>query len=299
MASRALILREGTAPVRDRLLTTLFLAGVLHGMIILGVTFSEAAGGGEGAPGLQVLIVSDDIPEAEKNDSATYLSQRTQIGSGNTRDAVTPRNPSAAENPPANDGMQDGTSLQSVGSTSGGEDARVLATSASRADIRYFTDANAGALSSDKPLLIAETNSQQDGRPDEPGEAQLRGPDRGELWITPDTRESILAPYLDGWRQKVERIGTLNYPIAAKRQGITASPVLEVGINASGELDKAVIRKSSGYPDLDQAALEILKLASPFDPFPSDLAKEYKVLRFAYEWQFVGGRVQGSVSVAE
>jgi periplasmic protein TonB len=73
--------------------------------------------------------------------------------------------------------------------------------------------------------------------------------------------------------------------------------VLEVAIDASGKLEKAVIRTSSGFPELDQAALSILKLASPFDPFPPELAKEYRVLRFAYEWQFVGGRVApGAVS---
>ena len=35
----------------------------------------------------------------------------------------------------------------------------------------------------------------------------------------------------------------------------------------------------------------ILRLASPFDPFPPELARDYRVLRFAYEWQFVGGRL--------
>ena len=76
-----------------------------------------------------------------------------------------------------------------------------------------------------------------------------------------------------------------------------ASPIVEVGIAATGKLDKAVIRRSSGYPDLDNAALEILKLASPFDPFPPELAHEYHVLRFAYEWQFVGGHLEsGAVS---
>jgi protein TonB len=78
---------------------------------------------------------------------------------------------------------------------------------------------------------------------------------------------------------------------------VKASPVLEVAIESSGTLSKAVIRTSSGYPELDQAALSILKLASPFDPFPPELAKEYRVLRFAYEWQFVGGRASGTLSV--
>jgi protein TonB len=68
--------------------------------------------------------------------------------------------------------------------------------------------------------------------------------------------------------------------------------VLEVAVNASGVLEKAIIRTSSGYPDLDAAAIQILKLASPFDPFPPELSREYRVLRFAYEWQFTGGRVE-------
>jgi protein TonB len=298
LASRALTLREGAAPVRDRLLTTLFLAAVLHGMVILGVTFSAAVGGSDGAPGLQVLLVSDEIPEAEQNDSATYLAQRTQIGSGNTTEAVTPRNNSAAPSIKGQDGAEDGTSLGSKGNSDGGGDERVLATSATRVEIRYFTNVGDDAQSTDKPMLIAEQQSEQQGAETEPGAAQLRGPKREELWITPDTREASLAPYLDAWRRKVERIGTLNYPVAARRVGVKASPVLEVAIDSSGTLTKASIRESSGYPDLDQAALEILKLASPFDSFPAELAQEYSVLRFAYEWQFVGGRSKGAVYAA-
>ena len=124
------------------------------------------------------------------------------------------------------------------------------------------------------------------------------GPERDELWITPDTRAATLAPYLDGWRRKVERIGTLNYPTVARVAGAQTSPVVEVGIAADGKLDRVLIRRSSGNPELDQAALAILKLASPFDPFPPELAAKYRVLRFAYEWQFSGGRTErGSVSV--
>jgi protein TonB len=296
VASKALSLREGAAPVRDRLLTTLFLAGVLHGLVILGVTFSVAAGG-TSAPGLQVLIVSDEVPEAERNDNARYLAQRTQIGSGNTDKPAPTKNSASAPSQQGQDGMVDGTEPGAQGSTNGGGDDRVLATTASRVEIRYFTTSGNDPASIDKPLLIPEQQSPQPGAENDPALAQLSGPKRDELWITPDTREATLAPYLDAWRHKVERIGTLNYPFAARRAGVKASPVLEVGIDSNGVLEKAVIRTSSGYPDLDDAALTILKLASPFDPFPSELAKEYRVLRFAYEWQFVGGRVEGSLYV--
>ena len=73
--------------------------------------------------------------------------------------------------------------------------------------------------------------------------------------------------------------------------------MLEVAIDADGQLATAEILTSSGYPQLDAAALAILKLASPFDPFPADLAARYHTLRFAYEWQFSGGRVaRGAVT---
>jgi protein TonB len=92
-------------------------------------------------------------------------------------------------------------------------------------------------------------------------------------------------------------VGTINYPTAARHAGVKASPIVEVGISADGTLDRAVIRQSSGYPELDEAALNILKLASPFDPFPPELAHDYRVLRFSYEWQFVGGHLRaGAVS---
>jgi len=297
MARRSQMLREGLAPVRDRLLTMLFLAALLHGLIILGVTFNAIAGDHGIAPGMKVLMVSDEVPEADKNDTATYLAQRTQLGSGNTRNAVAPRNRASSVPIPAQDGTPDGNALAPKGDEAGSPDERILTTSAWSMRVHYLADPGNAGTAQDRPLLLEQQAADRPGPQDESGPAQLQGPKRDELWITPDTRAATLAPYLDSWRRKVERVGTINYPTAARHLGVTASPVIEVGIAASGKLDRAVIRTSSGYPELDQAALQILKLASPFDPFPPELAHEYRVLRFAYEWQFVGGRVApGAVS---
>jgi protein TonB len=271
----------------------LFLAALLHGIIILGLTFNSAIGGTKSAPGLQVLLVSDEVPEAERNDSATYLAQRTQLGSGNTRDSVAPRNPSSSIPIPAQEGVEGGDALARPGDVAGNRAERVISTTSWHAEVRYLADAGNSGTSANQPLLLQEQNSNQPGPEDENGPATLRGPKRDELWITPDTRAATLAPYLDAWRRKVEKVGTIHYPTAARTLGVKASPVIEVGIDSSGKLDRALIRTSSGYPELDNAALEILKLASPFDPFPPELAHDYRVLRFAYEWQFVGGRLKG------
>jgi protein TonB len=117
-------------------------------------------------------------------------------------------------------------------------------------------------------------------------ELQLRGETRDELYVTADTRASRLAPYLDSWRRRVERIGTVNYPTVAQRRNMGGNPVVEVALQSNGKLKSARILQSSGHPEIDAAALDILRLASPFDAFPAELAKDYRSLRFAYEWQF-------------
>jgi protein TonB len=297
MPPRALLLREGKAPVRDRLVTMLFLAALLHGLLILGLTFNASAGDHDSAPGLQVLLVADEVPEADRNDSATYLAQRTQLGSGNTLESTSPRNAASSIPIPQQDGVPNGDSLSNPSDLAGNPQERVLTTTAWNVQVHYLAEAGDAGASPDQPALLEQQAANQPGPQDENGPASLRGPKREELWVTPDTRAATLAPYLATWRHKVERVGTINYPTAARHLGVKASPVVEVGISADGTLDRAVIRRSSGYPELDEAALNILKLASPFNPFPPELAHDYQVLRFAYEWQFVGGHLRaGSVS---
>jgi protein TonB len=72
--------------------------------------------------------------------------------------------------------------------------------------------------------------------------------------------------------------------------------VLEVAIRADGTLQEVLVRRSSGHRELDVAAVRIVRLASPFDPFPPAMRARYPMLRFAYEWQFLKGRLgDGSV----
>ena len=297
MARRALMLREGKAPVWERLLTMLFIVGLLHGLFIIGVTFSAAAADKDSAPGLEVLLVSDELPEADKNPTATYLAQRTQQGSGNTRKHVKPHNRASAIPTPRHEGTPEGDSLAAAGDRTGSHEERVLTSTAWSTEVRYVADTGEDGMARNRPLLLDQPQVAQPGPEDEQGPAELRGPQRDELWITPDTRMSVLAPYLDAWRRKVERIGTLNFPRAARNTAATASPLVAVAIASDGSIREAVIRRSSGDPELDQAALATLKLASPFDPFPPELAAQYHALHFAYEWQFSGGRNRsGTVS---
>lgn len=290
MASRVAPLRA-TRASRDRLLVMLFLVAALHGLLILGVTFHSPLAGGRGGRGLQVLLVSTQLPSAPHNATAAYLAQRTQLGSGNTRAQVAPRRPAPSGTPR---GATGGTAAAPSGGTAGRSSAEPVLTTRGfswRTRVDYLTAGQAGASEAAPPGGRAQAASGSSTGP-----TRLSGPKR-ELWVSPDTRSALVAPYLVAWRRKVERIGTLNFPLAARHASPQANPVIEVQIDANGTLARAVIRRSSGDPALDHAALTILRLASPFAPFPPDLARRYSVLRFTYEWQFVGGRVHGTVTV--
>src|SRR5579862_971561 len=226
------MLREGRAPVWDRLLAMLFFAALLHGVIILGLTFKSPIGGRDSAPGLQVLLVSDEVPAASRNDHATYLAQRTQLGSGNTRKNVTPHNAAQAPVLPAEPGRPQGTALSAGAQAAGSSDRRILVTSGWSTVVDYLTDIGSAGGAAEQPMLVDRQASDRPGPDDEAGPLRLRGPKRDELWVTPDTRASIVAPYLVAWRAKVERVGTLNYPAAARQAGTNANPVISVAIDS-------------------------------------------------------------------
>ena len=99
-------------------------------------------------------------------------------------------------------------------------------------------------------------------------------------------QEYKFATYVESWRQKVERIGNLNYPEAAKSQKIYGQLQLTVYIKSNGDIEKVEIRRSSGYPVLDNAAKHIVEMASPYAAFPEDLRKEVDIIDITRTWIF-------------
>jgi protein TonB len=295
--SRAMQLREGVAPTRDRLTTTVFMAALVHGVIIVGVTFGGVSHDKSGAPGLEVLIVSEDVPEARHNEDATYLAQRTQLGSGTPQPGEMPRAPRASAEHAARNGRNDGTVLaEDAGALLATADNRALTTTAPMPEILYFAPPSSETQMTEVPLETDGNSEQDKAGIDDNEEQRVRGPQRDELWVTPDTRESLVAPYLVAWRLKIERMGTMNFPQAAWRAPGTRNPDVEVSILADGTLESATIVRSSGSAKLDQAVVDILKLASPFDPFPRELAEKHRVLRFKYGWEFQNPGRHGTVT---
>jgi protein TonB len=102
------------------------------------------------------------------------------------------------------------------------------------------------------------------------------------------TRDYRFARYAEDWRLKVERIGNLNYPEAARREQLYGSLQLTVGIRSDGSLESVEINRSSGKKILDQAAVRIVKLAGQngFAPFPPELSRDTDILHITRSWVF-------------
>ncbi len=280
---------HGNRP-EDRLATAVFVAGLLHGMVILGLRFTAPASDERPLPTLEVLLVADG-PTEDPNPEASYIASRDQRGAGTTREPLRTSLPEASARLLEHEGETRGEAFTPPSSATAQGASRVLTTSTQRGrqvptgDELQRSESAAVPIES-RPLPTVGVNA---SAADEA--LRLRGEAAPDDRLLADTRESAIAAYLDGWKRRIEQVGTLNFPNEARRRSLSGNPVLEVAIRADGSLQQVEVRRSSGHRELDAAAVDIVRLASPFDPFPPAMRDRYPMLRFAYEWQFLKGRL--------
>jgi periplasmic protein TonB len=276
--------RNGENPARradDRLATAACLAIACHLLLLLGVGFRSPRPTSTDPSTLEVVLVHDPLADTRSNEEADYLAEVNQKGSGTKPDAQSAQ--SAGGPPPVGfDGEASGGGNHTSGS---GEDDLV----ATRQEGPHASTTLAVAAGARSPLILEPSQSENWSL--DTGDAfALRGRPTKELVVTANTKASGVAVYLDAWRHRIERIGTANYPLeVVRRARLSGSPVVEVRVASDGRLVDAVVIRSSGHVALDQAALNILKMAAPFEPFPEDLAAAHDSLKLSYEWQFTDG----------
>jgi len=99
-------------------------------------------------------------------------------------------------------------------------------------------------------------------------------------------KEYRYALYVDSWRQKVEKVGNLNYPVAARDLKLYGQLQMTVSIRADGRIESIELNRSSGHKVLDEAAKHIVELAAPYARFPDDVRKEIDILSITRTWTF-------------
>ena len=100
--------------------------------------------------------------------------------------------------------------------------------------------------------------------------------------------EYRFARYIEDWRAKVERMGTLNYPEEARGK-LYGALVVTVQITADGVVKNIEINRSSGHKVLDQAARRIIMMGSPYAAFPPEVRRDTDILEFTRKWSFTQG----------
>ena len=115
-------------------------------------------------------------------------------------------------------------------------------------------------------------------------DAYQKRPRRKELGAR--TQEYRFASYVEAWRQKVEKVGNLNYPEEAKAKKLYGQLELSVDISEDGSIANIAVTRSSGHPILDEAAKRIVRLAAPYAAFPEDIRKDFQILGITRTWTF-------------
>jgi protein TonB len=275
----------------DRLGLALFTSILVHMVVILGVTFSAPRIRLPGAESLEITLVqtrSDKTPA-----HAQFLAQANQDGGGSSETRDIARSPLPVQE------MSDQNSRMPLAQPEPQQ--RVNSLSDLIALLTGEQARRAVAAREPRPeKKVERVTPERMGLP----EQRVRDTERARLnaeinrsfqeyqkmprhkYLNARTQEYKYAAYMDAWRAKVERIGNLNYPEQAKRQGIAGSLVLDVAINPDGSLHGVQVLRPSGQKVLDDAAVRIVELAAPYAPLPPDMRADIDILHITRTWKF-------------
>lgn len=297
-------------------------AGILHLFLILAVSFEmpEPAPGAASDQGLEILILRDQGIETASPALDAALSQRSRYGESNQGDAAItatvpeetppeviptpfsqPETQPASEAvaaPPESETARPAPPVEQAMTPSAASPAPTESAEHPSAETEVLATARAPLDPLEAPLppkvdaaQILGSRNQEIARLTESLEARTAAYSKRQrrTSVSASTREFRYASYLGAWARKVERIGNLNYPQAAKDQNLYGSLILHVAVRRDGSVEAVRIVRSSGYDLLDQAAIKIVELAAPYAPFPPDIAAETDVLDIIRTWQFQRG----------
>ncbi|MBW5415608.1 MULTISPECIES: energy transducer TonB [Pseudomonas] len=273
----------------DRLGFTLFIAALVHVVLILGLGFSMPEPS-EVSKSLEITLASfksDKAPE-----KADFLAQENQQGSGTLDKALAP---STTEEVPFKDSeIKPAVKPTSPRQTTESKTPKAAVTTKSarqdkaptrkekpepEAVARETPHFDNSQISSEIASLEAQLSQERQQYAKRPKIYRINAA---------STMKDKGAWYKEDWRKKIERVGNLNYPEQARRERLYGSLRLLVSINRDGSLYEVQILESSGQTVLDQAALRIVRLAAPFAPFSGDLS-DIDRLEIIRTWRFERG----------
>ena len=264
------------SPTVDRLALTLFIATAVHALIILGVGFEafDQDPLDKTTPTLDVTVVNPtkSLPPEDYD----YLAESSQEGAGNTEEKVRPQQQMMEQAPAAAPAEDKPAPTQVL--TRDDSLKNIEKPSETETDKKSEQPSTTELVNRSLEMLALDRQINQSLL------AYSKKP--RSKFISARTKEFKYASYMRDWVAKVERVGELNYPDAARRQNLSGKLIVQVAVYPDGSVRDITIRKPSGHKILDDAAVRIVKLAAPFAPFPDSISKDTDVLFITRTWVF-------------
>ncbi|WP_126452612.1 energy transducer TonB [Sulfuriflexus mobilis] len=277
----------------DRLGLTLFFAVVLHALIILGITFSsDLLKKPELVQTMEITLVQSRSDKPAED--AQFLAQANQQGSGNTPETdrpVAPRQQQVAT-PHKNLGTAPDSSPAVLPRQQSPQTRQQAVMTTDKASKHSATRPQSTRQQTQTPTasqLIARSLQIASASAEYEQQKLANQKQTRKKFINASTREHKYAAYMDAWRQKVERIGRINYPEEASRRKLTGKLVLTVVLRPDGSIHSMSLDNSSGNRVLDDAARRIVRLAAPYAPFTDAIRAETDLLHITRTWIFQRG----------
>ena len=270
---------------------TVFLSICAHAIIILGVGFTYLEETNS-EPSLEITMAQYRSEFAP--DEADFLAQENQLGSGTLDSAAAPSTPFESDFNdeiiqevlpiPQAPEVDNEVPIQDIAVVSSFEDNVQVQQQLEELEPEEKPVLTEEATPQEISLAIASLQAQLDLR----REAYAKRPRKYTI-SSASTQRSEDARYLDNWRRRIEAVGNINYPAQARQQQLYGSLRMLVAILPEGELQEVSILQSSGHSILDQAAIEIVRLAAPYQPFPEEMRAETDILEIIRTWRFHEG----------
>lgn len=273
----------------DRLSFTLFLALVVHAVLLLGLDFKLPDLSNKSQT-IEITLATHKSLHTPEN--ADFLAQHNQEASGTIDEAKQLTTEKHAEFADSQVREVNPLPQQQAASVKQKRDQQLLTTTADAersAQLKLNPDEReeqqkVEGLMENQPLISAEIASLQ-AKLDKQRQEYARRP-RIRTLTSVSTKASFDAKYLNDWSEKVEQIGSRNYPKEALSRRITGNLRLSVIINPDGTIYEVNILQSSGQRLLDDAARQIVRLAAPFAPFPPEIRQHTDRLQIIRTWNF-------------
>jgi len=273
----------------NRLFIAMAVSLVLHAILFFGVTFQFPQPKLDKiASSLEVVLVNNKTLTKPKE--SKLLAQDNLDGGGNTDDdrrAKTPFPVLPKSKPVINESVAQ-RKVKQLEQEAKKLMAAVSETPHIQQPIEQKSEAGnpQAAIDSTELLLRSLDIARLRAQVDQDHDSYQKRPKR--KFVGARTKEYRFARYVEDWRLKVERIGNLNYPEAARKEKLYGNLQLTVGIRADGSLESIEINRSSGEKVLDEAAVNIVKLAGQngFAPFPPDISQDTDILHITRTWVF-------------